>query len=71
MRGPKRIWMQLDNEGYPIVTADSAAELARLTGAKLNNIESAVSHQWKRGNPEGYAGRPRKWAAVLDEEEEE
>ncbi len=64
----KRIWMELDREGYPVKIAGSASELARMTGAKSVTIRSAVSHQDRRGSRTTIIGRPQRWAAVPEEE---
>ncbi len=64
----KRIWMELDREGLPVATADSAGELAEITGVKAVTIRSAVSHQDKRGYKDRLR-RPKRWAAVYEEEE--
>jgi hypothetical protein len=68
-----RIWMLLDRDGLPVVTADSAGELARITGGSEGSIRSAVSHAKKRKEPSaGHGRRPRKWDAVdIDDDEEE
>ena len=47
---PKMVWMEIDlkNKELPIKIADSAAELAKMCGTTVNNVESSASHA-KRG----------------------
>lgn len=42
---PKMVWMEVDlqNKELPIRIADSAAELARMSGTTENNVKSAAS----------------------------
>lgn len=49
---PRFVWMEISKDQYelPIHIADSAKELAELTGAKNQVvINSAISHAKKRG----------------------
>lgn len=46
-----KLWMMVTNDKYelPMAVADSAEELARMTGTTANVIYSAVSHAKKLG----------------------
>lgn len=46
------IWLQITRDEYelPVVVAESAKELARLTGTTENSIRSAITKAARRGN---------------------
>lgn len=50
------IWLKVTNDKYelPVAVADSAEELAKLCGVKVNNIHSSRSHAKARGHKTRY-----------------
>ena len=50
------IWIKVTNDKYelPVAVADSAEELAKLCGVKVNNIHSSRSHAKARGQKTRY-----------------
>ena len=50
------IWLKVTNDKYelPVAVADSAEELAKMCGVKVNNIHSSRSHAQARGNKTRY-----------------
>ena len=50
------IWLKVTNDKYelPVAVADSAEELAKLCGVKVNNIHSSRSHAKARGGQTWY-----------------
>lgn len=58
------IWMKVTDDKYelPLVVANSAGELAKLTGQKRSSICSAITHANKRG------GRCRYVRVKVDDE---
>ena len=71
MRKPNdqmNIWLKVTNDKYelPVAVADSAEELAKLCGVKVNNIHSSRSHAKARGQQTWY-----RLVKVDDKEREE
>ena len=54
-----------DKYELPLAVADSVEELARITGAKTNNIYSALSHQKNRSIGKANKGRLSKYKEVI------
>lgn len=67
------LWLAVSPDRYqlPEAVADSAAELARITGENLSVIRSSVSHKRKKGADVGgkRSGRYGRYYRVEIEEE--
>ncbi len=64
--GCRNVWLKvtLDEYEYPLVIADSSAELAKLCGTTVGNIYSSMSHAKHDGRKSPY----RKVRVEIDDD---